>query len=159
MIKSFKEYPSYFYTGFFIRLFAFIVDLIMITSLQKMVLFSMQEGTLHTFLSLIIYLAYFILMTKFNNGQTIGKMIFGIKVICLNEEELSWKTVIVREGFGRYLQKTIVILYALIIFTPYKQHLVDILSDTSVVTLNFLRVLEDEETRESKGITDPLIVQ
>ncbi|GMA54602.1 hypothetical protein GCM10025857_59590 [Alicyclobacillus contaminans] len=36
--------------------------------------------------SLVIYLAYFTLLTKLNRGQTIGKMIFGIRVICLTEK-------------------------------------------------------------------------
>lgn len=159
MIKSFKDYYEYMYTGFLIRLFAFTIDIIIIGSLQRISLFYMEEGILLTFLSLAIYLLYFILMTKLNDGQTIGKMIFGIKVICLNEEKLTWKTVIVREGFGRYLQKTILILYAITIFTPYKQHLVDLLTDTSVVTLNYFRLLEDERTRQSKFISDGLVTE
>ncbi len=159
MIKSFKDYYQYMYTGFLIRFFAFTIDIIIIGSLQRISLFYMKKGTLLTFLSLAIYLLYFILMTKLNNGQTIGKMIFGIKVICLNEEKLTWKTVIVREGFGRYLQKTILILYAITIFTPYKQHLVDLLTDTSVVTLNYFRLLEDEEGRKNKFISDGLVTE
>lgn len=31
------------------------------------------------------------------------------------------------EGFGRYLQKVVLVLYALVIFTPYKQHVIDLL--------------------------------
>lgn len=145
MTKSFDEYPNYFYTGFFIRLFAFTVDLIMIGSLNRITLFFLSEGTLRTLLSLMIYLLYFILMTKLTNGQTVGKMIFGIKVIALNEEELSWTTVIIREGFGRYLQKVVLILYGLAIFTPYKQHVSDMLTDTSVVTLNYFRQIADSK--------------
>lgn len=144
MINSFKDYPDYFYAGFFIRLFAFTVDIIIIGSLQRLLLFSFEAGMLKVGLSLLIYLAYFIFMTKLNHGQTLGKMIFGIKVVSLNEAGLSWQTVIVREGFGRYLQKVILILYTLTIFTPYKQHLVDLLTDTSVVTVNYLRLLEDQ---------------
>lgn len=154
MIKSFKDYHHCIYTGFLIRLFAFTVDIIMIGSLQRMTLFYIKEGTLRILLSLMIYLLYFILTTKLNKGQTLGKMIFGIKVVCLNEEELTWKTVIVREGFGRYLQKVIPILYVLTIFTPYKQHFVDLLSDTSVVTLKFLHLLEDSQARQNKYTSD-----
>ena len=82
------------------------------------------------------------LFRSLNDGQTLGKMIFGIKVVALHEDSLSWKTVLVREGFGRYLQKAILILYTIAIFTPHKQHFVDLLTDTSVVTINFLRLLE-----------------
>lgn len=157
MIKSFDDYPNYFYAGFFIRLFAFTIDLIMIGSIQRIGLFFLGDGVLRTALSLMIYLLYFILMTKFTNGQTVGKMIFGIRVIALDEKELSWQTVLVREGFGRYLQKVVLILYGLVIFTPYKQHVVDLLTDTSVVTLNYLRVLEEDKTVTSRGLdADPL---
>ena len=159
MIKSFEDYPDCIYTSFFVRFFAFMIDMIMIGSLQRMALFYMEKGSLRTFLSLIIYLLYFILMTKLNDGQTMGKMIFGIQVICLNEERLTWKTVIVREGFGRYLQKTILILYLLTMFTPYKQHFVDLLSDTSVVTLNLLHLVKDGQTRQTKSISEELGIE
>ena len=155
-MKSFKDYPDCIYTGFFVRFFAFMIDMIMIGSLRRMTLFYIPRGTLRILLSLMIYLLYFILMTKLNNGQTIGKMIFGIQVICLNEESLTWKTVIVREGFGRYLQKAMLILYVPAMFTPYKQHLVDLLSDTSVVTLDLLHLVKDGQIRQCKSISDEL---
>ena len=98
-------------------------------------------------------------MTKFTNGQTVGKMIFGIRVIALNEEELSWQTILVREGFGRYLQKVVLILYGLVIFTPYKQHVVDLLTDTSVITLNYLRLLEEDKSAYSSELTTEPITE
>lgn len=159
MIHSFEEYPDYFYTGFLIRLFAFTIDLIMIGSIERVTLFFLDEGVLRSTLSLLIYLFYFILMTKFTNGQTVGKMIFGIRVVALKEKELSWKTVIIREGFGRYLQKVILILYGLVIFTPYKQHAVDLLVDTSVVTLNYLRFLNKEDIDYSKERTATVLAK
>lgn len=159
MIKSFEDYPDYFYTGFFIRLFAFMVDLIMIGSIERMTLFFLDDGVIRSTLALIIYLLYFILMTKITNGQTVGKMIFGIRVISLNERELSWGTVIVREGFGRYLQKVVLVLYALVIFTPYKQHVVDLLTDTSVVTINYLRQWEDNQFVKSSYSNKKIVTE
>ena len=159
MIKSFEAYPDYFYSGFFIRLFAFTIDVLMIGAIQRMTLFYFTDSALKTSLSLAIYLLYFILLTKFNHGQTLGKMIFGIKVICLGEETLSWTTVIVREGFGRYLQKVLLILYTLTIFTRYKQHVVDLLSDTSVVTINYLRLLEDEQMNQPAVVNEALVAE
>lgn len=159
MIKLFEDYPRCIYTGFLIRLFAFTIDIIMIGSLRRMTLFFMTKGMLYTLFSLAIYLLYFILMTKLNNGQTLGKMIFGIKVICLDEEELTWETVIVREGFGRYLQKAIPMLYAIVLFTPYKQHLVDVLGDTSVVTLELLELVEYDKVRDVQPTSDQLVTE
>ena len=159
MIKSFEEYPKYFYTGFFIRLFAFLIDLIMIGSIERISLFFLDKGVLRSTLSLMIYILYFILITKFTNGQTIGKIIFGIRVIALNEKKLSWKTVIVREGFGRYLQKVFLILCGLVIFTPYKQHFVDLLTDTSVLNLNSLRQLKDCQNINAKFFDNEMLTQ
>ncbi|GEM04353.1 hypothetical protein HMI01_13410 [Halolactibacillus miurensis] len=160
MIRRFNDYPDYFYAGFFIRLFAFTVDMIMIQSLSRLLLFYLNESLLKTVLSLFIYLLYFICMTKFTNGQTLGKMIFGIRVIAINEETLSWTTVLVREGFGRYLQKVLWIMYSLTIFTRYKQHVVDLLTDTSVVTENYLRLLEsplDQSEKETVAQPTPML--
>lgn len=159
MIRSFKEYPEYIYTGFSTRLLAFIIDIIMIGSLQRITLFNIGEGIVKTLLSLMIYLLYFILMTKLNNGQTIGKMILGIKVIGLGEEELTWQTVIIREGFGRYVQKSIMVLYLIAIFTPYKQHFVDLLVDTSVVTIKYLNLFQKEQTNQNESISEEFIVE
>lgn len=151
MIRRFNDYPDYFYAGFFIRLFAFTTDVILIGALSYLFLFFLHDSLVKTVLSLSIYLLYFILMTKFTNGQTLGKMIFGIRVIAINEEKLSWTTILVREGFGRYLQKVLWIMYSLTIFTRYKQHVVDFLTDTSVVTENYLRLLESTtELKEEK---------
>jgi len=151
MIRRFNDYPDYFYAGFFIRLFAFTTDVILIGALSHLFLFFLHDSLVKTVLSLSIYLLYFIFMTKFTNGQTLGKMIFGIRVIAINEEKLSWTTILVREGFGRYLQKVLWIMYSLTIFTRYKQHVVDLLTDTSVVTENYLRLLESTtELKEEK---------
>lgn len=166
MIQRFHDYPDYFYAGFFIRLFAFTVDVILIGALSHLLLFFLHDGALKTVLSLIVYLLYFILMTKFTNGQTLGKMIFGIRVIALNEETLTWTTVIIREGFGRYLQKVLWIMYSLTIFTRHKQHVVDLLTDTSVVTENYLRLLHsknhvhetNDESNSSESINEPTLI-
>lgn len=159
MIKSFAEYPEYIYTSFTTRFFAFIIDLIMIGSIRRMTLFNIEGGFKLTLLSLMVYLLYFIILTKWTNGQTIGKMIFGIRVIELNEEKLSWKTVIVREGFGRYIQKTVMALYLLTIFTPYKQHFVDMLTDTSVVTDRYLKLFREDHPEEEDNYYEDLVTE
>lgn len=96
-------------------MFAFLVDLLCIGAITRLTLgiaknlgwlnFSDSYLSLYGFTALLIYLAYFILLTKFNHGQTIGKMIFGIRVISFDEEELSWSTVLVREGACRFILK------------------------------------------------------
>ncbi|MDF1617658.1 RDD family protein [Petrocella sp. FN5] len=148
-MEEFNKYPKIVYAGFWMRFFAYLLDLILIGSIHRIMLFFLKEGVVKTTLSIIIFLTYFVLMTKLNQGQTLGKMVFGLRVICFKEDKLSWSTVLVREMFGRYLQKIIWPLYLLVVFTPYKQHVIDMLTDTSVVTENYISLLCSFPTTES----------
>ncbi|WP_159722949.1 RDD family protein [Enterococcus sp. CSURQ0835] len=150
-----KYYPDYFFAGFWIRLFAYVIDLLCISAITTILLgtifnlagLTRGSGTFSLFglLSLVIYLAYFALLTKYNHGQTIGKMIFGIRVVCFTEEQLSWATVLVREVACRFILKTppFILGYLITIFTPNKQHLGDYFADTSVVTLNLIKAQQE----------------
>lgn len=147
-IPKIHDFPAYFFAGFWIRGFAFIIDILCIqaiTSISIGSIFSVAGWTkdsyfwsIYALMSLLIYLAYFILVTKLTNGQTIGKMIFGIQVISFDEEKLSWQTVLIREGACRFILKypLLMIGYLPTIFSGKKQHIGDFLSNTSVVTIN-----------------------
>ena len=72
-------------------------------------------------------------MTK-HFGQTIGKMIMGLKVISLTDEHLTWSAVIFRELIGRYISKTALFLgYAAVAFTNKKRGFHDYFAETSVI--------------------------
>lgn len=145
---EYYQFPNYFYAGFWIRFFAFMVDIIMIACLNKILwrsLFQLSaDGKMYFVCSTLVYLLYFILMTKLTNGQTLGKMIFGIKVICFKEKELSWSTVLVREGACRFIFKLsfLFLCYVSVIITGKKQHFGDLFADTSVVTLNMIKAYQ-----------------
>jgi uncharacterized RDD family membrane protein YckC len=144
--------PDCFYAGFWIRVAAYLVDLVMIGSIVRFVNgpVSMITGGVNELsvwhlrigAAMVIYPLYFILLTKFTDGQTLGKMIFGLRVVSLTEESLSWKTVLIRELFGRYIQKTILFLYLVAAFTPKKQHVADLLTDTAVVSENTMSAIQ-----------------
>ncbi|NSN06879.1 RDD family protein [Enterococcus faecalis] len=148
--KEFNKFPNYFYAGFWLRFFAFVIDLLCINILisatiglvYKLIGLEMNSSliTIYGFLSLVIYLTYFVLLTKLNAGQTIGKMIFGLRVISFEEDTLSWQTVLIRELICRFILKTFFfsVGYLVTIFTPKKQHIGDYFSSTSVIILNFL---------------------
>lgn len=154
---SFNDFPAYFYSGFWIRFFAFLIDICCIQAVTTATLglfyrlndltpvsggFSVYAG-----FSLVIYLGYFALLTKLNQGQTIGKMIFGIRVISFSEAELSWKTVLIREVCMRYvLQFHFIFLlgYLPAIFSSKKQHIGDYFADTSVITINLIKAFNKE---------------
>ncbi|MGY3771216.1 RDD family protein [Tetragenococcus solitarius] len=152
-----NDFPNYFFAGFWIRLFSFVIDLLCIHAITTVVLdttFSWLEMTrsteffsVYSLLSLFIYLAYFTLLTKLNRGQTVGKMIFGIRVICLTEKSLSWKTVFIRETFARFILQFNPLLYLgylPTVFTHKKQHLADYFADTSVVTINLIQAFNQK---------------
>lgn len=131
--------------GFWIRLLAFIIDLLIITGLNSIIwgsLLPAEAGT--SFFYKILHVnslflgltgaAYFILMTRFFQ-QTLGKMIVGIKVIQRNEEPLTWVTVIFRELVARSLSQLMGLNLGYIVcwFNPEKRCAHDYLSDTWVV--------------------------
>ena len=131
------------FAGFWMRFWAYLADLFVIGSLNRILIhpiFKFYKGSdnlwfsAETLLTGIIFFLYFILMTKFFN-QTLGKMIFGLKVVGLKEETISWGTVLFRELFGRYISKVTWIGYLLAGLLPKKQALHDIFADTSVVLI------------------------
>jgi uncharacterized RDD family membrane protein YckC len=131
------------FAGFWMRFWAYLLDLIVIGSIDRLLIkpifrlldVPLLETNLFAPISIataITFYAYFVLMTKFF-GQTLGKMVFGLKVIGLGEEHLSWKTILFREWIGRFISSTIVIGYIITAFLPKKQGLHDLFSDTSVI--------------------------
>lgn len=131
------------YAGFWMRFWAYLLDLIVVGSLERLIikpLFRILEIPLVEFnmfapisiASAIIFYLYFVLMTKYFN-QTLGKMVFGIKVIDLKNDKLSWGTILFREWIGRFISATVVIGYVIVAFLPKKQGLHDLFTDTSVV--------------------------
>ncbi len=148
---QYHQYPKTIFAGFWMRFFAYSLDLIIIGSLQRILLFFLEDGAIKAGISLAIYLAYFVLMTKLNRGQTLGKMAFGLRVVSFNEENLSWTSVMVRELFGRYLQKIFLVMYILIVFTPKNQHVIDLLVDTAVISeKNLMLYNEIPQIQEEK---------
>lgn len=135
-------YPPH-YAGFWMRFWAYLLDCIVIFSINGMLVKPVFRGfgislseqgiiTPYGIAAGITFYLYFIVMTRFY-GQTLGKMVFGLKVIPLKAESLTWGTIVFREGVGRYISATFIILYAIVAFTPKKQGLHDLFAETSVV--------------------------
>ncbi|WP_240315694.1 RDD family protein [Sporosarcina sp. PTS2304] len=133
------------YAGFWIRFWAFLLDLLIVSAISGIFIkpiFRVMDIaiTKPTFLlfspykvaTLVLLLLYFIFMTKLA-GQTIGKMIFGIRVAKSNGEKVTWGAVIFREGFGRFISQMLWIPYLLVLFMPQKMALHDVFADTVVV--------------------------
>jgi uncharacterized RDD family membrane protein YckC len=131
------------YAGFWMRFWAYLLDLVVIGSINRLVFYPLfrafdlplSENSMFSpiaILTALTFYLYFVLMTKFL-GQTLGKMAFGIKVINLKGNTLSWGTVLFREWIGRFISSAIVILYIVVAFLPKKQGLHDLFADTTVI--------------------------
>ncbi len=134
--------------GFWIRFWAYMIDLIVLFAIGGLfikpifrfadisisnppfLLFTPYKITI-----LLLFLLYFALMTKYMQ-QTVGKIIMGIKVVPKYGEQLTWGVVLFREVIGRFISKTLLIPYLLVIFMPKKEALHDLFADTYVVSEN-----------------------
>ena len=125
--------------GFWIRTVAFLIDAIVAGAFASIfaspinALLLTEETMAAKAVSGFFFYLYFVLSTYFTNGQSLGKMITGIRVIHPEEPRLSWTTVVIREGFCRFIQTTFVLLYVITAFSERKRNLGDFLSDTYVV--------------------------
>ena len=138
--ESFEHKPA----GFWIRFWAYIVDMLILSSIGMLLikpifrLFSLElnDSTWYapiTLITAILFYAYFVLMTKFLS-QTVGKMIFGIKVVSKDKQALTWGTVLFREWIGRLISIIPLNLpYLAVAFTPKKQAIHDMIADTLVI--------------------------
>lgn len=134
------------YAGFWMRFWAYSLDLIVIGSLNRLILapsfraagLPLAESNMLAPMAIataVIFYLYFVLMTK-HYGQTLGKMAFGLKVVNLKGKQLTWGTVLFREWIGRFISVTILISYIIVAFLPKKQGLHDLFADTTVVHEN-----------------------
>lgn len=143
--------------GFWTRFWAYLIDLIVISAVTAITVkpifyftgwedFENVYIAPYGFVTSLIFYGYFVIMTKFW-GQTVGKMVFGIRVISENGKPLNWKTVLFREWIGRFISVTIKILYLVVAFTPKHKAIHDYIADTRVV---------HEETYEKEEKLTPI---
>lgn len=132
--------------GFWMRFWAFLADLIIIFSINGILLSPLKvinEGiginigiwTLSGLMGGIVFYLYFLLMTKYL-GQTMGKMIFGLRVIRTDKEPLQWSDLFFREVIGRFIYKAFFflnLLYFIVAFNKNKQGIHDMFASTTVV--------------------------
>lgn len=143
------EKGPYVLAGFWIRVVAYLFDLIIVATIHGIFLgpftaYYPKDSFLYLLLSVVLTGLYFTLMTKLNHGQTLGKMLLGLRVVSL-QGDLTWNDVIIREAFGRYICSSIPLLYGLAAFTDKKQQLADIFADTTVVKEEIYEYLYGEK--------------
>ena len=136
--------------GFWIRTVAFLIDAAVAAAFASIfaspiTAFFLTDGSMAAkALSGFLFYLYFVLSTYLTNGQSLGKMITGIRIIHPDEPRLSLTTVVIREGFCRFIQTTFLLLYIITAFSERKQNLGDFLSGTFVVKDALYAVEKDE---------------
>lgn len=131
------------YAGFWMRFWAYLLDLVVVGSIVRLLIkpvfrildIPLSEANMFAPASIgaaVIFYLYFVLMTKYFN-QTLGKMVFGLKVVDLKSDQLTWGTILFREWIGRFISATIIIGYIIVAFLPKKQGLHDLFTDTTVI--------------------------
>ena len=136
--------------GFFVRLAAYLVDLLIVGVALLFVRIPVAISTWitpenilvkdlifqYSAMDIICYLltvSYFIFLTYFT-GATIGKKMFHLRVVSKEERKLTFFEVAFRETVGRFLSKLIVnVGYLMIGIHKEKHGLHDMLSDTEVI--------------------------
>lgn len=129
------------YASFGLRAFAFIVDMLVIGAIYKILInvlgidldYEIYGIEMAEILRWIVTILYFVIISLITKGQSLGKMIVGIRVVSLTSDKLDLGQILIREIAGRLIQNTIMILYLLPIFTPKNQSLIDFFVDTAVV--------------------------
>ncbi|MGM9967060.1 MULTISPECIES: RDD family protein [unclassified Rummeliibacillus] len=158
-IKKVKDYRLK-TAGFWTRFWAYLIDLIVISSLTSILVkplflligwedLEILHLSLYGSVTSFIFYIYFVLMTKLW-GQTIGKMALGIRVVSENQKPLTWGTVLFRECIGRIISVTVKILYIIVAFTPCNKAIHDYIADTIVVHENTFEEREKEIAVEIK---------
>lgn len=161
-IEDYMTLSKNFYAGFWTRVVAFLIDLIVVYATASL-LNTLSFGLLNKQIDfpilgeeslsyVIVMFTYFIAMTYFFS-QTLGKMIMKIKVETNKGDKLSFTDVIYRELVGRLLTIFLANLpYLAIAFTNKKKGLHDFIADTVVVKEDFSRLRRQmNEKLESKN--------
>ena len=138
------------YAGFFVRLAAFLVDMIIVNvglmavRLPMWVLsFSDPDNILirdfifqYSITDIVKYLLtalYFVLLTYYT-GSTLGKKLFQLRVVSTENRKLTFFEVAYRETIGRFLSAVVMQLgYLLVIIQKEHRGVHDLLSDTCVI--------------------------
>lgn len=142
----FLFHPSWsrlFLGSMWMRLFAYWID-IFVASLLKEMIFSCvylfvradPPNFVERQLTYLIYIVYFILVTTLTQGQSLGKMICGLRILSREgDQPISFSAILLREGVMRYIHMALpggFLLYFVGCVTSSHQTLSDMVADTAV---------------------------
>lgn len=161
-----KKWPKQCFGGFWIRLAAFLIDSLLVHAVTKIVLnltvhhlITPEEAIgqwWYSLLKLVLILAYFTLTTLYLKGQTVGKYLLHLKVVCFKTGKADRQTIILREVAGRTILNVIPLVAVILVVTRHRQHLVDLLCDTAVINLK--QVAYYQQVQSSQPLSQLLVL-
>lgn len=144
------------YAGFAVRLAAYLVDLLLVSTVLLVVriplwvvelaspenilvrdlVFQFSLADIVTYLLKVLYFVFF----TYQFGATVGKKCFHLRVEGCDGQKMSLFDVIYRESIGRFLSSVVMdIGYLIVVVDKHKRGLHDILCDTEVVYYHEVR--------------------
>ena len=124
------------YAGFWIRCVAFFVDAVFVAGLMNIAVYFDIESYIPISIGIvymILFAFYSFVFVYLFDGQSIGKMLTGIKVVEDKGNKLGLSTVFVREFAGKIIMIPLFLTFIFTAFSYKKRSLMDYLSDTSVI--------------------------
>lgn len=135
--------------GFFVRLAAYLIDMLLVGAVLltvKIPMFFVRLQHPDSFLTspllfqfslldIVLYLAasaYFVILT-YQTGATVGKRLMNLRVVSVDGAPLTLLNILYRETIGRYLSSLLFVGYILIGLNRDKRGLHDLICDTKVI--------------------------
>lgn len=133
------------YAGFWPRFAAYLIDLLVAGAVAKIMTYPLAaDMTGYDLIYKLGQVLYFFTITWLAKGQTLGKMILGIRLETL-DGPLTMGQIFIREVIMRYIHLKIPFLYVLTALLPKKQNLGDLVADTVVVNEKVEQILNRGE--------------
>ncbi|GGH98389.1 MULTISPECIES: RDD family protein [Mammaliicoccus] len=154
--KYMSEIKSIVFAGFWIRFFAYIIDILALAGFKGIVLSPLFALTniqdeylfvpyfsVENIISALIFYLYFVLMTYKFKG-TLGKMCLGLSVYREDAKPLKFTDVLFREWIGRIISGALLGLpYLVVAFTKKHKGIHDYFGDTVVLKNKYIQLRND----------------
>lgn len=147
-------FSRYFYGGFWGRLWALIIDLILVQALQAVTFavinffinqsLAQAEPTLAYLADQAVLILYFTFSSYLLNGQTIGKALLGFQVVSNEFYRIPLSVAFIREGLGKLILVQFPFLALFAVISPKRQNFMDYFTDTNVISLKQFKLLYEE---------------
>lgn len=122
------------YAGFWIRFLAALIDGIVLGAVSYILgLASTEVFSSQWIMQNLLGFLYFIVLTGLW-GQTLGKMVIGVRVVRTSGSTAGWGAIVLRETIGKFVSIIVLLLgYIWAGFDKHKQGWHDKMADTVVI--------------------------